>query len=121
MLSHKTLNAQSFQLIQNIWVNAKNHPMYSSYIVEKDAVTYADAGAVAILLGNSRHTVRNLFLFYPASDDSGQIGSVAIYGTTLEGHKEAIEKSMKIFGLPVQSIEWEQGKETFLDVTLKKY
>ena len=121
MLSHQTLNSQSFQLIQNIWVNAKNHPMYSSYIVEKDILTYADAGAVAILLGNSRRTSQNTFLFYPASDGSGQIGSVAVYGTTLEGHKNAIEKSMLIFGLPVESVEWDHGKETFLDVTLKKY
>ena len=100
MLSHQTLNPQSFQLIQNIWVNAKNHPMYSSYIVEKDTLTYADAGAVAILLGNSRHTLQNMFLFYPAPDGSGRIGSVAIYGTTLEGHKNAIERSMLIFHFP---------------------
>lgn len=121
MLSNQTLNTQSFQLVQNIWVNAKNHPMYSSYIVEKDALTYADVGAVAILLSNREHTLQNMFLFYPAPDGSGQIGSVAIYGTTLEGHKEAIERSMQIFGLPVEMIQWEHGKETFLDITLKKY
>lgn len=85
--------------------------MYSSYIVEKDTLTYADAGAVAILLGNSRRTLQNIFLFYPAPDGSGLIGSVAIYGTILEGHKKAIEKSMLIFGLPVESIEWDHEKK----------
>lgn len=120
MTQHNTLNAQSFQRIQNIWMNAKNHPLFSSYDVREDLLTYADAGAVAIILDDKREQ-RNMFLFYPATDDSGRIGSVAIYGTTLFGHKQAIERSKLVFGLPVDSVSLEHGEETFLDVTLKEY
>ena len=120
MLHHLYLNQQSCELINNIWHNAKLHPSYANYNVIKDAASYSRNGAIAIKI-ESPSKARNMFLFCPAADGSGKIGSVAIYGVQLEGHKRAIERSMTIFGLPVESVEWDNGFERFLDVTLKDY
>lgn len=120
MFSKLHLNQQSRQLINNIWMNAKSHPMYAGYNIVKDEISYSDAGAIAIRVDSPRG-VMNMFLFYPAYDNSGKIGSCAIYGYQLEGHKRAIENSMKLFGLPVESVEWDEGYERFLDVTLEEY
>lgn len=120
MFNRLHLNQHSRQLINNIWVNAKGHPMYAGYNVVKDEASYFDAGAIAIKL-ESPKGLMNMFLFYPACDGSGKIGSCAIYGFQLEGHKQAIERSMKLFGLPVETVEWDEGYEKFLDVTLEDY
>ena len=120
MFFRQHLNQRSRNLIENIWVNAKNHPMYAAYEVEMDSVQYADAGAIAIKI-SQYGMPKNMFLFYPAVDNSGNIGSIAIYGAALAGHKQAIERSMQVFGLPVDSIEWDEGYEKFLDVTLADY
>lgn len=118
--SHPRFNQRSRQLIDNIWLNAKAQPMYASHQIIKDETSYADGGAIAIMVGKNGQLL-NMFLFYPAYDGSGKIGSCAIYGNFLEGHKQAIERSMQLFNLPVESVEWDQGMETFLDVTLKDY
>lgn len=120
MFSQPYFNQHSRQLINNIWVNAKSHPMYAVYSVEKDEVSYADAGAIAIIL-RSPSGRANMFLFYPACDASGKIGSCAIYGVNLIGHKQAIERTMTLFGLTVDSVDWDEGIERFLDVTLAGY
>lgn len=120
LYNQMTLNSQSRQLIQNIYLNAKLHPMYTGYEIIKDENTYADGGAIAVMVGKSNHLI-NMFLFYPACDNSGKIGSVAIYGSSLPGHKQAIERSMQLFGLPVESVDWDEGIEVFLDVTLEDY
>lgn len=116
----QSLNAHSLFLINNIWVNANSHPMYANYDIEKDVESYADAGAVAIkVLKNGRAI--NMFLFYPACDGSGKIGSCAIFGNQLDGHKSAIERSMLLFGLPVKTVTWDEGIERFIDVTIRDY
>lgn len=120
MVSYLSLNERSRQLIKNIWVNANNHPMYAGYLVEKDEASYFTAGAIAIKVSKGGKPM-NMFLFYPACDNSGKIGSVAIYGCQLEGHKKAIERSMLMFGLPVESVEMDSGIEDFVDVTLRDY
>lgn len=120
MFNRLYLNQHSRQLINNIWVNAKSHPMYAGYNVTKDEASYFDAGAIAIILQSPRGS-SNMFLFYPACDASGKIGSCAIYGANLAGHKQAIERSMSLFGLPVDSVEWDEGIERFLDVTIEDY
>ncbi len=120
MYANLYLNQHSQQLINNIWINAKNHPMYQSYDVIKDEISYLDAGAIAIKL-ISPTGPSNMFLFYPALDGSGKIGSCAIYGVQLSGHKNAIERSMVLFGLPVKSVDWDEGIERFLDVVLEDY
>ena len=120
MYSNLYLNQHSHQLINNIWINAKRHPRYKSYDVVKDEVSYLDAGAIAIKLISPTGPA-NMFLFYPAIDGSGRIGSCAIYGVQLSGHKKAIECSMTFFGLPVKSVDWDEGIERFLDVVLEDY
>ncbi len=114
------LNQHSLQLIDNIRMNAKEHPSYQGYQIIKDALSYSDAGAVAIKLISPKGPA-NMFLFYPSLDGSGKIGSCAIYGFQLTGHKNAIERTMTLFGLPVQSVHWDEGIERFLDVTLEDY
>jgi len=120
MFNRIHLNQQSRQLINNIWMNAQSHPMYAGYNVIKDEVSYFDAGAIAIKLESPRGFM-NMFLFYPACDGSGKIGSCAIYGFQLSGHKAAIERTMTLFGLPVDSVEWDEGFGRFLVVTLEDY
>ena len=115
-----SLNQHSRELINNIWVNARNHPKYANYEVIKDEASYFSAGAIAIKIISPNGSM-NMFLFYPAYNGSGKIGSCAIYGNQLNGHKIAIERSMNLFGLPVESVEWDQGYEKFLDVTLADY
>lgn len=119
-LNYNRFNQQSRQLINNIWINAKNHPMFANYNVSKDEDSYSSAGAIAIKVDSPEGSV-NMFLFFPAYDYSGQIGSCAIYGHYLEGHKTAIERSMQFFGLPVESVVWDVGHEKFLDVVIGKY
>ena len=114
------LNQHSRNLIDNIYVNTINHPSYSNYKIYKDEATYAPAGAIALILTSPKGS-QNMFLFYPALDGSGRIGSCAIYGALLNGHKTAIERSMRLFGLEVESIKWDEGIERFLDVTLCEY
>lgn len=121
MFPRLSLDYDSRQLINNILAQVKNHPMYVGYHVEKDEVSYMDAGAIGIIIQSPNLRVNNLFLFYPTSDASGKIGSCAIYGTNLDGHKIDIERSMSLFGLPVHSVEWDAGIECFLDVTLEDY
>lgn len=120
MFGKRVFNRHSEYLIDNIWVNAKQHPMYASFEIQKDSESYADAGAVAIKILKSNQPI-NMFLFYPSCDGSGRVGSCAIYGTHLDGHKAAIERSMQIFGLPVESIVVDEGLEKFLDISIKKY
>ncbi len=114
------LNQRSRELIQNIWINAKNHPMYASYDICLDEASYFNAGAIALNIVRNGN-LYNMFLFYPNANNDGSIGSVAIYGGSLIGHKQAIERSMQLFGLPVESVKWDEGYEKFLDVTLKPY
>lgn len=115
-----SLNSQSRALVNNIYINAKRHPWYASYDIVEDDMSYSNGGAVAIKVSRESRIV-NMFLFFPSEDNSGRIGSVAIYGNQLSGHKQAIEHSMQLFGLPVDSVDWNQGYERYLDVTLKAY
>ncbi|MCD8393460.1 MAG: hypothetical protein LUC85_01325 [Bacteroidales bacterium] len=119
MYPHANLNNDSMRLIENILVNAKRHPMYRGYDIDLNFSAGYGAGAIGIDVTRDGQPV-NLFLFYPAWG-SGKIESVAIYGSQLAGHKRAIEGSMTIFGLPVEDVEWDQGIERFLDVTLQDY
>jgi len=111
------LNEESRQLISNIYENALHHPSYLSYDIKYNETSYWNAGAIAIEIYKNGQFC-NMFLFFPAPDRSGNIGSVAIYGINLEGHKRAIERSHLLFGLPVDYVEVDSGFETYLDVVL---
>lgn len=113
------LNLRSREIINNIWLNLKYHPKYSSFEIIKDEISYSDAGAIAIKVRLYNSPVL-MFLFYP-SYNIGDIDSIAIYGNGLTTQKREIESTMQIFGLPVRSINWDEGVECFLNVTLDSY
>lgn len=94
--------------------------IYDGYNNAIDRASYFNAGAIAIKLVSPKGE-SNMFLFYPAVDGSGGIGSCAIYGSQLSVHKASIERSLSLFGLHVESVEWDEGVERFLDVTLQDY
>lgn len=112
-----SFNSNSEQLIENIYRNARNHTMYVSYQIELDRASYFDAPSNGVKIAMNGSFV-NMFLFYPAPDNSGKFGSVAIYGASLNDHKAAVERSMNLFGLLVESVSWDEGYEKFLDVVL---
>ena len=113
-----TLNDQSRRLINNIYVNLSHPPTYASFCIEKDEASYAFQGGIAIKVSRNGRLV-NMFLFF--GSPSGKIGSCAIYGSSLSGHKAAIERNMNFFGLPVLSVSFDEGFERFLDVILEDY
>ena len=106
-------NDDSQRKIDNIAAALKNHPAYSSYTIK--SYCYDLTGVHAIEIEKNGDKV-NLFLFYPSLD--GKIESIAIYGYNLMGHYNAIKSSMKIFGLPVNTVEMDSGIESFIDVHL---
>ena len=60
----------------------------------------------------------NLFIFYPSIEDSGKIGSIAIYGSFLNEYYRSIKQDGTIFGIKVESIERDAGFDDFLDIYL---
>ena len=56
----------------------------------------------------------NLFLFFP--DLNGKIESIALYGSNLQGHYNAMHRSMMAFGMRITSISMEYGESDFLDI-----
>ena len=61
----------------------------------------------------------NLFRFYESSEESGKLGSIAIYGFYLKEYYSAIKQAGSIFGLEVESVELDAGFDDFLDIYLK--
>ena len=118
MFHHLSFSKRSREIINGIWENAKRQPMAAKYNVIMDESSYFSAGAIAIRFESS-HGLSNMFLFFPSPE--GEICSCAIYGlqSQLINYKNVIERSMSLFGLPVESVEWDEGYEKFLDVTFK--
>ncbi|MBQ9575467.1 MAG: hypothetical protein IJV11_01170 [Muribaculaceae bacterium] len=110
------LNTDSFHIIKNIENGFNNNPLYLKYDVQVWKYDpCADIYALEVSLhGNSV----NLFLFYPSVDGSGKIGSIALYGSNLQGHYNAMRSSMMAFGLPISSISFESGQSVYLDIYL---
>lgn len=114
------LNQHSMQLINNIVNGFKNYPAYSSYTI-KSYLYDMQSKAQALEISRDNKII-NLFLFYPAVNGSGKIGSIAIYGYDIAGHYKAIKSSMKAFGLNVDSVDIDRGGiEDFVDVYLTDY
>lgn len=110
---YNRFSRESENLIKNVYENFKLTPMYSAYDIE----TYRNPNGVVSLLISKNGNMINRFDFY-ADSQEGKIGSVAIYGTSLRGHANAIRSSMKIFGLPVTDVSYEYD---LVDVTLEDY
>lgn len=115
---YNSLNKDSHNRIENIVTGFKNFPMYAAYSIESYCYDVR-SGAYAIEVTKNGQPL-NLFLFYPGPD--GEIGSIAIYGSALQGHYNAIKSSMTIFGMPVKSVDMDySGISDFVDVFLEKY
>lgn len=107
-----SLNSNSQQMIQNILNGLRMaFPAYQcrTYIYDYRAGVHA-----LEITRNGR--ICNLYLFYPETDGSGKIGSVALYGDALENHYRTISSSKNLFGMHVTSIERDFGQEDFLDI-----
>ena len=108
------LNQDSMLRIQNIETVLRNYPPFSSYQI-RSYLYDMNAGCHAIEITSNDRLV-NLYLFYPDADDSGKIGSIALYGIHLPAHYNTMRSSMKIFGMNITDISFDSGIETFLDI-----
>ena len=107
-----SLNSNSQQMIQNILNGLRTvFPAYPhrTYVYDNRAGVHA-----LEIAKNGR--ICNLYLFYPETDGSGKIGSVALYGDALDTHFRTISSSRNLFGMNVTSIERDFGREEFLDI-----
>lgn len=110
---YNSFSEESECLIQNVFENFHKTPMYAAYEIE----SYRNPNGVITLMVSKNGNMINRFDFY-ADGQEGKIGSIAIYGTSLRGHADAIRASMKIFGLPVSDVSYEYD---LVDVTLEDY
>ncbi|MCE9400131.1 hypothetical protein K0H32_07985 [Bacteroides fragilis] len=109
------LNPTSLQQIENIFQGMTTHPMYAQYNIEKSDYDYS-SGSIYITIHLYGNPI-NRFSFYGGK--RGKIGSIAIYGANLDGHLRNIRSSMKIFGLEVEDVEYDnQELSPYIDVTL---
>lgn len=110
------LNQESIRRIDNIVTGFKQHPMYSAYSIRSYRYD-VHAGVYAIEVGKDGQLV-NLWLFYPGR--AGEINSIAVYGSYLQGHLNAIRNSMTVFGMAIESAEMDySGMSDFIDIYLK--
>lgn len=110
------LNQDSLQRIQNIAIGFRNFPAYAAYQIRSYVYDFR-AGVHALEVTRNGQMV-NLFLFYPDTCGNGKIGSIALYGSNLQGHYNAMSSSMMAFGMPISDISFDSGVETFLDIYL---
>lgn len=109
-----SLNSDSQQRIRNIENGFRNYPAYSSYSIRNYCYDMR-AGVQALEVSKNGQSV-NLFLFYP--DPNGKIGSIALYGTNLQGHYNAMRRTMMVFGMPISEINMEYGQSEYVDIYL---
>lgn len=110
---YNRFSKESENLIQNIQENFKQVPIYSTYDIE----SFRNPNGVISLIVSKNENQVNRFDFY-SDGEKGKIGSIAIYGSNLRDHANAIRSSMKIFTLPVVDISYEYD---LIDVTLDDY
>lgn len=115
---YQYLNQESLHRINNIVTGFKKHPNYAAYSIRSYCYD-ARACVHAIEVGKGTQLI-NLWLFYPSCN--GEINSIAVYGSYLQGHLNAIRSSMTVFGMPVESVYMDcSGMSDFVDIYLKEY
>lgn len=115
---YQSLNQESLWRINNIVSGFKNHPMYTAYSIRSYCYEIR-RGIHAIEIGKNGQPI-NLWLFYPGIN--GEINSIAVYGSYLQGHLNAIRNSMTVFGMAVESVNMDySGISNFIDIYLKEY
>lgn len=108
------LSEDSLRRIKNIENGFRNYPAYSTYQIRNFIYDFR-AGIHALEVTRNGEPV-NLFLFLPG--DEGKIGNIALYGSNLQGHYNAMRSSMMAFGMRISEISYDHGNETFLDIYL---
>lgn len=111
-----SLNQDSIQRIRNIEQGFRNYPAYSAFNI-RYFVYDLRAGVHALEISKNGQIV-NLWLFYPSESGNGKIGSIAVYGSYLQGHYNSMRFSMMAFGMSISDISIESGNETFIDIYL---
>lgn len=97
------LNEDSLRRIKNIENSIRNHPAYAEYDVE-NYLNDRGLGSRALELSKNGKRV-NLFVFYPNRE--GKIHSIAIYGSNLAGHYNAMRRSMMCFDIKISDLSYE--------------
>ena len=117
------LNSDSLQRINNIVNGFRNYPAYSSYTIK--SYTYdIRTGAHALEITRNNQLVNLFPEFKDVSVDEldGKIESIAVYGSNLQGHLNAILSSMTVFGMKVSSAEMDySGYSDYVDIYLEDY
>lgn len=112
------LNNDSLQRINNIVNGFRNYPAYSAYSINSYAYDVR-TGAHALEISHKGQFV-NLWLFMPGI--GGNIESIAVYGSNLQKHLDAILSSMTVFGMKVSSAEMDcSGNTDYVDIYLEDY
>lgn len=118
MIRTNELNQDSLCRINNIERGFRLHPQFSKYSIKSFLFNH-QLGAYALEISLDGYLV-NLWTFYPGI--CGEIESIAVYGSFLEGHKRAIERTMKVFDMNVVSVDIDSdGMTPFLDIILESY
>lgn len=116
MYSH--LNSDSLKRIENIVNGFRNYPAYAAYSIR--SYTYDMRMGVHALEITRNGQLVNLWMFMPGID--GKIVSIAVYGSNLQGHLNAILSSMTVFGMKVSSAEIDRsGLSDYVDIYLEDY
>ena len=110
----KSLNQDSKQRIRNIENGFRNHPNFFGYDIRNYCYNL-DEGVQALEVSKNGRFV-NLFLFFP--DFDGKIESIAVYGSNLQGHYNAMRSSMMAFGMRITDISMESGASDFIDIEI---
>jgi hypothetical protein len=112
--SMPVLNDQAMRQIRNLYLNFMSHPNYARYSFQ----LIDDRHCARIEMSFNGSPV-SLYCFY-ASPFTGSIGSISIYGASLEGHYKAINSSKNCFGFRVAAVELvtQNTSSPFVDVTL---
>lgn len=110
---NEILNQDSLQRINNIVANFRANPSYSSFQIR----TFLYQGVHAIEITRNGNKI-NLLLFYPEVNNSGKIGSIAMYGANLLEHYNTMKTSNKAFGMQIYDISLEGGMSPFIDIYL---
>lgn len=110
------MSDESKELIQNIALNLQNHPHYLACEIKLNRRSLANDTYEIDIYKFGKQI--NKFIFYPAINYSGKIGSLAIYGSFLNEYLYAIRSAGSIFGIKIESITRDAGFEDYLDIYL---
>lgn len=118
-ISTNQLNERSKTMVRTVYNNFRSHPNYREFSINIDEQDIE--GSASITITKYGQNV-NKFYFYPNSRN-GDIASIAIYGSQLNGHYNSINNSKLAFGLKVSEIEIvnTNTQSPFVDIYLENY